>query len=98
MAPEGMDAISWAPNHAILLVFFALFVTYFVHNVAATLSYDIKELLYIRTRSLTLNWTNNFSLMSRTRGIYSRHPTRPSSLSIAGEKDGDIAEGDQGAL
>jgi hypothetical protein len=29
--------------------FFALFVTYFVHNVAATVSYDRKELLDIRT-------------------------------------------------
>jgi hypothetical protein len=29
--------------------FFSLFVTYFVHNVAATVSYDQKELLDIRT-------------------------------------------------
>ena len=29
--------------------FFALFVTYFVHNVDATISYDRKELLDIRT-------------------------------------------------
>jgi hypothetical protein len=29
--------------------FFTLFVTYFVHNVAATVSYDRKELLGIRT-------------------------------------------------
>jgi hypothetical protein len=49
-------------------------------------------------RLLILNWTNHFSFMSQTRGIYYRHPTRPSSPSFAGEKDGDIAEGDQDAL
>jgi hypothetical protein len=44
----------WLPFHglltkrAILLVFFSFFVTYFVHNVAATV-YDQKELLEIRT-------------------------------------------------
>jgi hypothetical protein len=36
-------------NLAILLFYFALFVTYFVHNVTATVSYDRKELLDIRT-------------------------------------------------
>ena len=30
-------------------VFFTLFLTYFVHNVAATVSYDRKELLDIRS-------------------------------------------------
>ena len=49
---------------------FALFVTYFVHNVAATVSYDRKEHLDIRTviTHLTLD-KDVFSLMSLTRRI-----------------------------
>ena len=46
MAPEGMVAILWALNQPCYFVsFFALFVSYFVHNVAD----DQKELLDIRT-------------------------------------------------
>ena len=51
MAPQGMAAVLWALNHpCYFLFFFALFVTYFVHSVAATVSYDRKELLDIRTK------------------------------------------------
>jgi hypothetical protein len=50
MAPEGMAAVLWFPNQLCCCVcFFALFVTYFVHNVSATVSYDWKELVVIRT-------------------------------------------------
>jgi hypothetical protein len=40
MVPEGMAAVLRAPNQLCYFVcFFALFVTYFLHNVAATVSY-----------------------------------------------------------
>uniref|UniRef100_A0A8C7I684 PDZ domain-containing protein n=1 Tax=Oncorhynchus kisutch TaxID=8019 RepID=A0A8C7I684_ONCKI len=39
-----------------------------------------------------------FSSTSRTRWIYSRHPTRPSSPSFAGERDRDIEDEGRGAL
>jgi hypothetical protein len=48
MAPEGMAAVLRAPNQLWYFVFFTLFVTYFVFNVAATDSYAQKELLDIR--------------------------------------------------
>ena len=45
-----MAAVLWAPNQLCYFVcFFTLFATYFVHNVAATISYDRKDLLDIRT-------------------------------------------------
>ena len=44
MAAEEM-AVLWAPNQ----FFCELFVTYFVHNVSATVSYGQKKLLDIRT-------------------------------------------------
>ena len=45
-----MAAVLLALNQPCYFVcFFALFVTYFVHIVAATISYDRKELLDIRT-------------------------------------------------
>jgi hypothetical protein len=43
-----------------LLVFFALFVTYFVHNVAATVFYDRKERLDIRTAITHLELEEDF--------------------------------------
>ena len=54
MAPEEMAAVLQAPNQLCYCVcFFSLFVTYFLHNVSATVSatvsYDQKELLDIRT-------------------------------------------------
>jgi hypothetical protein len=43
MALEGMAAVLWALNQLCYFVcFFALFVTYFVHNVATTISFDQK--------------------------------------------------------
>lgn len=62
MAPEEMSAVLRAPKQ--LCVFFALFVTYFVHTVSATVSYDRKELLDIRT-AITSNWTKSSSSISR---------------------------------
>ena len=62
MAPEGIAAILQDPNQLCYFVcFFALFVTHFVHNVAATISYDRKKLLDIRTAILTSNWTKMFN-------------------------------------
>jgi hypothetical protein len=50
MAPEGMVAVLSALIQPCYFVsFFPLFVTCFIHNVAATISYDRKELLDIRT-------------------------------------------------
>ena len=51
MASEGTATVLLALTiRAIFCVFcFALFVTYFVHNVAATVSYTRKDLLDIRT-------------------------------------------------
>ena len=49
----------WRPkNCAIVWGFFALFVTYFVHNVSATVSYGRKELLDIRTAITHLGLDN----------------------------------------
>jgi hypothetical protein len=49
MALEEMDTVSRSPNQLYYCVyFFKLFVTYFVDNVSATVSYDQKELLDIR--------------------------------------------------
>jgi hypothetical protein len=61
MAPEGMAVILCALNKPCYFVsFFALFVTYFVHNVAATVSYDRKELLDIRTAITYLELDKSF--------------------------------------
>ena len=50
MAPEDLADILRSPNHLCYCVcFFTLFVTYFVHNVSAIVSYDRKDLLDIRT-------------------------------------------------
>ena len=49
MVPEGRAAILLALNQPYFVCFFALLVTCFVHNVAATVSYDRKEFLDIRT-------------------------------------------------
>jgi hypothetical protein len=48
MAPEKMAGVLWAVYQP-WLDFFTLLVTYFVHNVAATVPYVRKELLEIRT-------------------------------------------------
>ena len=61
MAPEVMAAVLRAPNQlCYYVVFFTLFVTYFVHNVSATLSYDKKELLDIRTAITHLGLDKDF--------------------------------------
>ena len=49
------------PNQLCYFVlFFALFVTNFIHNVAATLSYDRKELLDYRTAITHLELDKDF--------------------------------------
>ena len=69
MTPERMAAVLRAPNQLCCFdSFFALFVTCFVHNVDATVSYDRKELLDIRTANTHLELDEDF-LMSRTRRI-----------------------------
>ena len=61
MAPEGMAAILSALNKSCYFVcFFTLFVTCFVYNVAATASYDLKELLDIRTAITHLRLDKEF--------------------------------------
>ena len=55
MVPKGIAAVLRAPNQLCYFVhFFSLFVTYFVHNVVAVISYDWKELLDIRTATTHL--------------------------------------------
>jgi hypothetical protein len=49
MVPEGMAAVLSGLNQPCKNIFFAFFITCFVHNIAATVSYDRKELLDIRT-------------------------------------------------
>ena len=56
-----MAVVLRAPNQLCHFVsFFALFVTYFVHKVAATVSYDRKELLEIRTAITHLELEEEF--------------------------------------
>jgi hypothetical protein len=63
MAPEWMAAVLRAPNKLCYFVcFFALFVTYFVHNFAAPVSYDQKELLDIRRAITHLELDKDFFL------------------------------------
>ena len=63
MAPEEMAAILQALNQLCYCAGgFALFVTYFVHNVSATVSYDQKELLNIRTAITHLTLDKDFFL------------------------------------
>ena len=51
MAPERMAAILLALNQPcnFFIFYSALFLDHFIHNVAANISYDLKELLDIRT-------------------------------------------------
>jgi hypothetical protein len=58
--------------------------THFVHNVAATVSYDRKELLDIRTAMSHLELVKIFSLMSLTPRIYCFVKIRPKYQSSAG--------------
>jgi hypothetical protein len=80
MAPEGMAAILRAPNQ---LCYFGSFFNYFVHEVAATISYDRKEFLDIRTLITHFELEKDFSLMSLTRRIYCFPENRPNSPSLA---------------
>ena len=80
-----------------LVCFFVLFVTCFVHNVAATISYDLKELLVIRT-VITYFRLDSFSSMSQTGRIYYRHPTRPRTPSFTEGRNLDFEYKDQVGL
>ena len=62
MALEGMAAVLWAPNKLLFCLFFVLFLTHFVHNVASTISYDRKELQDIRTVITHLKLDEEFFL------------------------------------
>ena len=75
MAPEGMAAVLSGLNQSCKKKMFAFFITCFVHNIAATVSYDRKELLDIRT-AITHLRLDSFSKMSQMRGIYYRHQTQ----------------------
>ena len=94
MAPEYKPDVLCIPNQFFIFFrFFALFVTNFVHTVAATVSYDLKELLEIRTG------ITHLKLDEVAGGIYYyRHPTRPRSPAFTGEGKGDFAKRNQGAL
>jgi hypothetical protein len=77
-----------------------LFVTYFVHNVAATVSYGRKELLDIRTVITHLEMDKYYYHLFLRVGQEGYTPnTRagpPPRHSY--EKETDFAEGDRGAL
>jgi hypothetical protein len=95
---DGRDR--WLPFYGLCncaIVFFSII--YNLFNFSATVSYDRKQLLDIRTAitHLVLN-EYCFSLTSRTQRIYFRQPTRPTSPSFAGESDGDIGDVGRGAL
>ena len=55
-----MAAVLRAPNQLCYVVFLALFVTYFEHNVSANISYSKKELLDIRTAITHLGLDKDF--------------------------------------
>jgi hypothetical protein len=83
MAVEEMAAVLRAPNQLCYYVgFFTLFVTNFVHNVSATVSYVKKKLLDIRSaithlgldKDLFLQQERRTGCTSDTRqGQYPRH-------------------------
>ena len=60
MAAEGGLPFYGLLTNCAILCFFTLFVTYFVHNVAATISYDQKELLDIITAITHLEFDKSF--------------------------------------
>ena len=67
-----MAAVLRAPNQLCYYVFFfALFVTDFVHNVSANVSYGKEELLDIRTAITDLGLDKDFFLQQTRR---TRHP------------------------
>ena len=68
-------------------VFFALFVTYFVHNVSATVSTAKKELLDIRTAITHLGLDEDFSKTKTTHKTISKHTTGPTSPLFAKGSD-----------
>jgi hypothetical protein len=99
MAPKEMAAVLRSRNQLYYCVcFFTLFLTYFVHNVSATVCYDRKELVDIRTAFTHPILDEYFSSTSRTGGIYFRRLTRPSSRSFTGERDRGIEDEGPGAL
>ena len=69
MAPEGMAAVLRAPNQLCCFVFSALFVTHFVHNISATISYDRKERLDSRTEITHLEHYKSFLFNLSSAGV-----------------------------
>ena len=97
MAEEGMADVLLAPTKLYYFVLFLQLILYIMLMLPSLMTE--KSFWKTEQRLLTLNWMKNFSLMSRTRGIYSKYPNRHSSPSFAGERDGkDIVERDRGAL
>lgn len=99
VAPERMAALLQSPNqlcycecflHYLWLILYIMFLPLSLMNE--------KSFSNSGQWLLTSDWKTIFSLMSRRRGIYSRHLTRPSFPSFAGERDGDIKDEGRGAL
>ena len=85
----GLRSYWLSTNPAILFVFFTLFVTCFVHNVATTVSYDWKELLDIRTGIVHLKLDEEFFFNeSDTRDIL-QTPDQAQTPWFAGEGNWD---------
>jgi hypothetical protein len=81
MVPEEMAAVLRASKQmCYYMIFFARFVTYFVHNVSSTIFYGKKELLDIRIRITHLGLDKYFFLQQAGRTGYTantrqgRHP------------------------
>ena len=78
----------------IVFFFFALFVTYFVHNVSATIFYGKKELLDIRTAITHLGLDKDFFLQQAGRTGHS-----PNTRQLfARERDAGKEDTEWGAL
>ena len=74
-----------------------MFVTYFVHNVAATVSYDRKELLDIRTAITHLEQDESFFFNeSGERDIL--QTSNEALIPVIRRRKRDIVEGDQISL
>ena len=76
-----------ATNCAIMWVLFTLFVTCFVHNVSATVSYGKKYLLDIRTQITHLGFKIFLQQGRPTHKTFSKHPTGPTSPLFARGSD-----------
>ena len=78
--------------------FFALIETYFVHNVAATVSYDRKELLDIRTAITHHELDKEFLFNESDERDLLQTPEQALIPVICRKKYVDFAEGDRGGM